>query len=74
MELWFLFHSFLTLSHAVNRKLSLKHFAAPFCEGWETAGIAAAALQAGNETGTLAWFHFLFSCELLTSSYNFGSY
>lgn len=74
MELWFLFHSFLTLSHAVNRKSSLKHFAAPFYEGWETAGIAAAALQAGNETGTLAWFHFLFSCELLTSSYNFGSY
>lgn len=69
---WFLFHFCLTLSHPVNRKLSLKHFAAPFCGGWEKAGIAPAALQAGNETGTLPWFHFLFSWELLTSCYGFG--
>lgn len=69
VEPWFLFHCCLT---AWKQKSSLKHCVAPFCKGWEKAGAAPAALQAGNETGTLAWFHFLFSCELLTSSCIFG--
>lgn len=61
------FDSFTSCKH----KFESKAFCSSLCKSWEKVNIAPTALQAGNETRTLSCFHFLFSCELLTSSYTF---